>query len=226
MILVEHSGNLVSKDEILTSVWPKTIVDEANLSVQISSLRRVLDQGRSGNSCIQTVAGRGYRFVLDVVHEAEALSELCTPRQTSRPAVRSRRSNTQAVVAGAIVLVASLVILGWSVLRDRTVPSFGPTVTSTQGFDRRQSVIVLPFESNSGDPAHDDLAAALTRDLTDRIALGNFPVVPAVTASGYRGTSVDLQVIGRRHDVHFALGPVINQPISVGVRHPHTVLSR
>ena len=64
MILVEHSGNLVSKDEILAAVWPKTIVDEANLSVQISALRRVLDQGRSGKSCIQTVPGRGYRLAL------------------------------------------------------------------------------------------------------------------------------------------------------------------
>ncbi len=90
-------------------------------------------------------------------------------------------------------------------LRDRTAPPSGRPVTTSQGFDRRQSAIVLPFENNSGDPAQDDLAAALTRDLTDRLALGNLPVVPAVTASAYRGKSVDLQAIGRGYDVHFAL---------------------
>jgi TolB-like protein len=44
-------------------VWPETAVDDSNLNVQIAALRRVLDQGRIDGSCIQTVPGRGYRFV-------------------------------------------------------------------------------------------------------------------------------------------------------------------
>ncbi|MBV8893324.1 MAG: winged helix-turn-helix domain-containing protein [Acidobacteria bacterium] len=64
-ILIERVGDLVSKDEIIAKVWSGTIVEESNLTVQISTLRRFLDD-RSAESCIQTVPGRGYRFVAPV----------------------------------------------------------------------------------------------------------------------------------------------------------------
>ncbi|HEY2501789.1 MAG TPA: winged helix-turn-helix domain-containing protein, partial [Mycobacterium sp.] len=56
-VLIERHGELVSKDEIMATVWSRTTVEEANLTVQISTLRRVLDQGNNGQSCIQTVPG-------------------------------------------------------------------------------------------------------------------------------------------------------------------------
>ena len=65
-VLVERSGHLVSKEEIVAAVWGRTVVENANLTVQISALRRVLEQGRSDGSYIQTVAGRGYRFLAPV----------------------------------------------------------------------------------------------------------------------------------------------------------------
>src|SRR5437762_3496888 len=67
-VLVEHAGDLVPKDEIMNAVWPETVVEEANLTVHISSLRRVLDAGRLEGSCIQTISGRGYCFVGEVTH--------------------------------------------------------------------------------------------------------------------------------------------------------------
>jgi TolB-like protein/Tfp pilus assembly protein PilF len=69
-LLVERHGELVSKDEIMASVWPGTAVEDNNLTVQISTLRRVLDQGRAEGSCIQTIPGRGYRFVAAVTQVA------------------------------------------------------------------------------------------------------------------------------------------------------------
>jgi TolB-like protein len=65
-VLVERPGRLVPKDDIISAVWPETVVEESNLTVQIAALRRVLDRGRSEGSCIQTVVGRGYRFVAPV----------------------------------------------------------------------------------------------------------------------------------------------------------------
>jgi TolB-like protein len=62
-VLVERSGDLVSKEEIMAAVWGRTVVENANLTVQISALRRILDEGRADGSCIQTVAARGYRFM-------------------------------------------------------------------------------------------------------------------------------------------------------------------
>jgi DNA-binding winged helix-turn-helix (wHTH) protein len=56
--LAEHRAGLVR-----VRCWFDTAVEENNLTVQISALRRVLDQGRTHGSCIQTIPGRGYRFV-------------------------------------------------------------------------------------------------------------------------------------------------------------------
>src|ERR1700741_5152613 len=59
--LVERAGHLVTKDELLDRVWPKMVVEEAALHVQVSALRKVL-----GSDAITTVSGRGYQFTLPV----------------------------------------------------------------------------------------------------------------------------------------------------------------
>jgi DNA-binding winged helix-turn-helix (wHTH) protein/Tfp pilus assembly protein PilF len=64
--LVRRSGHLVSKDDLLRAVWPDTVVEEVNLSVNISALRKAMGRGRNGKEAIQTVPTRGYRFVVPV----------------------------------------------------------------------------------------------------------------------------------------------------------------
>src|SRR6202142_3552243 len=66
--LVDRAGHLVTKDELLDRVWPKMVVEEAALHVQVSALRKVL-----GADAITTVSGRGYQFTLPVTRDgAEA----------------------------------------------------------------------------------------------------------------------------------------------------------
>ena len=65
-VLIEREGEVVSKDEIIAAVWPGTVVEASNLTVQISALRAVLDRGRANGSYTQTVSGRGYRFAARV----------------------------------------------------------------------------------------------------------------------------------------------------------------
>ena len=72
-VLVARPGELVSRDEIIAAVWPGMIVEDSNLPTQISGLRRVLDAGRSAGSCIQTISGRGYRFVGAVTRHDAAI---------------------------------------------------------------------------------------------------------------------------------------------------------
>lgn len=65
-LLAARQGEVVSKDAIMKAVWPGRVVEEANLNVQISKLRQILDQDRGEGSCIQTFPGRGYCFVAPV----------------------------------------------------------------------------------------------------------------------------------------------------------------
>ena len=65
LVLVRRSGQLVSKDELLQEVWPGRLVEEVNLSVNISAVRKALGPG--GATLIQTVSKSGYRFVAPVV---------------------------------------------------------------------------------------------------------------------------------------------------------------
>jgi DNA-binding winged helix-turn-helix (wHTH) protein len=66
VLLVERRGRLVEKHELMTALWPDTIVEESNLAYHVSVLRKLLDQGEDGQSMIQTVPTRGYRFVAPV----------------------------------------------------------------------------------------------------------------------------------------------------------------
>jgi DNA-binding winged helix-turn-helix (wHTH) protein/tetratricopeptide (TPR) repeat protein len=81
--LTERPGDLVTKDEIMSAAWPGTVVEEGNLTVQISTLRRVLDAGSEGGSCIQTLSGRGYRFVLPVTRPAGTQSDSALVHSTA-----------------------------------------------------------------------------------------------------------------------------------------------
>src|SRR5215467_2216263 len=66
-VLVEHHGLLVSKQELLSAVWPDTVVEENNLDRNISTLRKALGQQENGNSFIETVPRVGYRFAAAVM---------------------------------------------------------------------------------------------------------------------------------------------------------------
>jgi len=61
-VLVEAKGEIVSKDELLARLWPDRIVEEGNLHVHVSALRKVLDEHDGGHSLVATVPGRGYRL--------------------------------------------------------------------------------------------------------------------------------------------------------------------
>jgi TolB-like protein len=86
-LLVSRHGDLVSRAEIMTVVWPGMIVADSNLPTHIWALRKVLDRERANGSCIQTVARRGYRFVAAVTHppaQARPASPWASPAVETR----------------------------------------------------------------------------------------------------------------------------------------------
>jgi DNA-binding winged helix-turn-helix (wHTH) protein/Tfp pilus assembly protein PilF len=83
--LVRRSGHLVSKDDLLRSVWPDTVVEEVNLTVNVSALRKALDRGCTRGEFIQTVQTHGYRFVAPVkTRDADVALELQDPLRELR----------------------------------------------------------------------------------------------------------------------------------------------
>src|SRR5688572_15823804 len=66
VVLVRNAGNLVAKQELLTAVWPDTIVEENNLDKAVHSIRQALGEKPGGQKYIETVRKHGYRFVAEV----------------------------------------------------------------------------------------------------------------------------------------------------------------
>lgn len=97
LVFVEKAGQVISKDELLTLVWPDTVVEEANLTQKIFHLRRLLGEKRTDHRYLVTVPGRGYRFVAQVKPIFESLqppegeagsgSEISEPVATGVPAL-------------------------------------------------------------------------------------------------------------------------------------------
>jgi len=75
---VEHAGELIEKATLMKVLWPNVIVEENNLSQQLSTLRRALGDGQEGRRFIVTVPGRGYRFVAEV-RKAEVSAATAAP---------------------------------------------------------------------------------------------------------------------------------------------------
>src|SRR6516165_10379048 len=78
--LVERPRELVSKDTLIEAAWCGRVVEESNLTVQISALRRVLSEAPGGDRWIETMPRRGYRFVGPVVTEVSSGATEAPPR--------------------------------------------------------------------------------------------------------------------------------------------------
>ena len=224
--LIARPGDLVSRDEIMRAAWPGTVVEEGNLTVQISALRRILDAGTQGESCIQTVSGRGYRFVPRVTREEDVspaagpvvvpVTRIVSP--TDKPAVAGdapgicdgigappTSARRRAALAMSVILVLMACLSAGGLWKSRNWIGQRPVAYSPE--DRRESIMVLPFENSSGDPTQDDAAASVTLDVMTDIVVQTpaDPLVPASAAAVYRGKTLDLRAIARDQDVHFVL---------------------
>jgi TolB-like protein/DNA-binding winged helix-turn-helix (wHTH) protein/rhodanese-related sulfurtransferase len=203
-VLAERRGAFVSKQEMMQAVWPDVVVEENNLTVQMSALRRVLDQGRDA-SCIQTVPGRGYRLLPEVIDAPVALPDTEMPSApepglgvSSEPTARSALWCTVASRGGALCLgLAALLIAAIA-----SVHRFEPVAPERP----RLSVVVLPFQNLSGDPGEEYLADGITEDLTSDLAHvpGAF-VIDGSTARKYGSGPADVRQVGQELGVRYAV---------------------
>ena len=103
--LVEQAGQVVSKQDLMASAWPKLFVEEANLRVQITALRRILSDGQEGQSYIENVARQGYVFSGRVTVSTPEIFPVVQPQ--SLLAFHNLPSPLQ-IVIGRDVVVAAL----------------------------------------------------------------------------------------------------------------------
>jgi DNA-binding winged helix-turn-helix (wHTH) protein/TolB-like protein/tetratricopeptide (TPR) repeat protein len=211
-VLVEADGDLVSKDEVIAAVWPATVVEDNNLTVQISTLRRILDRGRTAGSCIQTVAGRGYRFAAPMTrrvvctdrHPRDLLltgveSSVALTNPSAIPARRGRRARIHsraalALLALVCVIVAiTAIIVQWS---RPVVPNSGDGT----------GIVVMPFRNQGNGAAQAKIGEAIAERIA--VELSRLPATRIVgqnTAAAYASRSMDPRQLYRELRVRYAV---------------------
>jgi TolB-like protein/Tfp pilus assembly protein PilF len=108
VVLVRNSGHVVSKDELMREIWPDTNVEEANLTQNVSMLRKVFGLRDKGNIYIKTIPKLGYRFVANVRKVAIDSDELAAEQGTTRPSTeQSATQRSQAIDSLAVLPLAN-----------------------------------------------------------------------------------------------------------------------
>ena len=99
LYLVQHSGVVLEKERLMDAVWPDAVVEENNLSKNISTLRRIFGESPGSQGFILTVPGYGYRFVADVTRADNTAEPVNGTEPELKPAVGQTKGESDVAVA-------------------------------------------------------------------------------------------------------------------------------
>jgi len=229
VVLTEARGALVTKDEILSRVWPDTVVEENNLVVQISRLRKAL--GEHGDF-IRTVSGRGYQFIAEIhsagatsdadirVDRAPAVAAQATPsRNLQTPGSsfigRELESAEGSDLPASVIDISDVRSplgrrshhLDWRFLASGLARSLVAPFSSVlhfrnQGAPRLRSIAVLPLENLSDDPSQEYFADGMTDELITSLGqISALRVISRTSVMTYKGVRKLLPEIARELNV-------------------------
>ena len=244
VVLVENSGHLIEKGELMKRIWPDSFVEEANLSVNMSALRRALGEGPDEHQYVETVPRRGYRFLASVKERwdegAESSARKLSEEDSNSRLVAGREPQTSSrslpapsharisfprwalVLAGLMLLSVLLLGLNAGGLRERLLGQ------DTQA--RIQSLAVLPLENLSGDSSQEYFADGVTEALiTDLAKIGALRVISLPSVMRYKGARKPLPEIARELNVDAVLtGSVVRsgERVRIAVRLTHVATNR
>lgn len=208
-VLATQANEIVTKDDLMRAIWPDTFVEEVNLSVYISALRKLLASA-GGEIQIETVPKRGFRLVGEVRPAVPVASGTLAPAVESAVASRRsahgeaavglrptivlhRRALTGIVFAMGLLALAGVLLNRWANRAQGGVEAGGARI---------QSLAVLPLENLSGDPAQYYFVAGITDELTTEIAhIHGLRVVSRTSASQFQGQRRSLPDIARQLNV-------------------------
>ena len=201
VLLAQHPGELLEKEFILKSLWPETFVEEANLSVNISTLRRALELA-GGVHYIETVPKRGYRFTAEVQNASPAETSLPVPAPL--PARQRWNSRLRLALIAILLLSAAVSVYLWRTLTARSVEKLVEV----------RSIAVLPFRPlvPAADSQADDayLGPGMSDAIIRKLSSVRRVMVRATSAvEKFQGKHVDPVAAGRELRVDVVLDGTI-----------------
>lgn len=205
MLLVRRRGQLVAKGEIIEQLWGSDVfVDvETGVHTAIRKIRMALRDSAEAPRFVETLQGRGYRFIADVqvvsassqTAAAAAGADATQPVESPVPVRPQVRRRTAWVIAG---LLAAGSLIGAMLWAGRDDESSRSPVT----------LAVLPFENLSGDPDREYLAGGLEEEANvslSQIDPEGLRVVARTSTRGYKGTSKSAALIGQELQADYLL---------------------
>jgi len=225
LVLVEHSGHVLAKDDLISRLWPDTFVEESSLTQNISLLRRALDEAPGAPKYIETIPKRGYRFVADVrrlsidTHETTTQESISTQLMIAAqieeevsdapaPAAIAQRSASvltryrliAATVVGLILIVG--IAAAYVTYRKRaTANRIAPA-----------SIAILPFKTIGNAEKTDVLGLGMADALIIRLShLNQTTVLPTSSVSRYTNRDKGAVEIGKDLGVEAVLDGTVQR---------------
>lgn len=223
-VLLQQPGQVLSREELMQAVWAEAFVEDANLTVAISQLRKALDHDEETVEYIETIPRVGYRFVGDVseireeprrpvilakhtlshtVIEEEEIPteqrEVVAIESTATPHTLVAASRRTVLAATAVVVVALAVVFAslWTQLRERSARSANLSV---------KSIAVLPFKTVGTESGKEHLGLGLADVLITRLSnIRELNVRPTSAVMAFDGQVQDSISAGRKLNVDAVL---------------------
>ena len=200
--LAARPGDVVTRDELLERIWPKSFSGDVALTRCISQLRSTLGDDRGQPQFIETIPKRGYRLIAPVTDEAIADEVIGTPGSSSNP--------TYWIAAAALATV--LFIAAWVLTPDLSdvTDETAPAATTAAS-----SIAVLPFVNTSGDEDYEHFSDGLTGTLINVLSeVPGLKVTARSSAFFFKGRDDDVREIANELGVTYVLEGTVQQDTS------------
>jgi TolB-like protein/DNA-binding winged helix-turn-helix (wHTH) protein len=190
-ILLERAGNVVTREELQTRIWPAdTFVDfDHSLHNAIARIREVLGDSAETPRYIETLPRRGYRYIgpVEDFQTLRLATETGAPTsQLVAPATRADRKRSLVLVLCALF---ALGLVAWTMRQYVHAKAAVPPI---------RSIAVLPLDNLSGDPSEEFFADGMTDQLiTDLAKVGSLRVISRTSVMQYKGAKKGLPEIAR-----------------------------
>jgi TolB-like protein/DNA-binding winged helix-turn-helix (wHTH) protein len=190
VLLLEHGGEIVSRDEIVAKVWGKDVFIDTDNSTRgaIRKIRQVLKDDPEHPRFIQTVTGQGYRFIAPVISREEENRADASKGQPSALGPRGAPRSRHWLVTGGVAVLA-LVAVTYFMTRSRAGDATRPKI---------KSLAVLPLKNLSGDPTQEYLADGMTEALIGRLSrIHDLRVISRTSVMRFKDTQLSVPEIAR-----------------------------